>query len=432
MSRRTTLGPMSPSQINSRSTGLAGRVGVKEPKTAAKPTNGRLSLLPSALMSVDRRSSAYGKASGVKQDPRPLGDKNYFQACLRTVITYLSSNSYPHAVSPKTLTTPTAKDFANIVQFLFQRFDPTMKALGKIEDEVTLFFKRLNYPFQISKSALFAVGSPHSWPAVLAALTWLVELLNYEEKAEQAQPSNFDDKQRAERDFYGYVSASYRWAHGRLHGWGRVARVVARPFLRAAAGAAPPAPACPTRHRGHCAGKLVAQLQRALAAVAAASITLAPAAAARSMPLHAPTRGPNPPTSRPSRPCNHPPPWGRYFLAGDDHKCQAADEEMLSQFKQREVQVLEEVQRLKEVRRGGGGRGGRGRGGRVCCGRVSAAKFEEAPRGRCQGTRAACPRSSAEQLAGSCAGHRRALCGDSPHPHPAAPRAPAGQRSAAG
>jgi kinetochore protein NDC80 len=161
-------------------------------------------------MSVDRRSSAYGKTSGVKQDPRPLGDKNYFQSCLRTVITYLSANNYPHAISPKTLTTPTAKEFANIVQFLFQKFDPTLKALGKIEDEVPLFFKRLNYPFQISKSALFAVGSPHSWPAVLAALTWLVELLNYEDKADAAQPSNFDDKQRAEREFYSYVSTSYK------------------------------------------------------------------------------------------------------------------------------------------------------------------------------------------------------------------------------
>jgi hypothetical protein len=40
-------------------------------------------------------------------------------------------------------------------------------------------------PMQISKSALFAVGSPHSWPAVLAALTWLVELLNYNGKAEE-------------------------------------------------------------------------------------------------------------------------------------------------------------------------------------------------------------------------------------------------------
>ena len=145
---------------------------------------GRPSLAPGALL--DRRSSAFGKGAGLKSDPRPLGDKNFLNGCIRTVITYLSTHGYPFAVSPKVLTSPTGKDFTQIVQFLFQRFDPTMKAFGKVEDEVPLFFKRLNYPFQISKSALFAVGSPHSWPSVLAALTWLVELLNYEEKAEAA------------------------------------------------------------------------------------------------------------------------------------------------------------------------------------------------------------------------------------------------------
>lgn len=63
--------------------------------------------------------------------------------------------------------------------------DPNLVArnMGKIEDDVPVLYKRLRYPFGISKSALFAVGSPHTWPGLLAALTWLVELLNYEEKA---------------------------------------------------------------------------------------------------------------------------------------------------------------------------------------------------------------------------------------------------------
>lgn len=43
------------------------------------------------------------------------------------------------------------------------------------------------YPFQISKSNLTAVGSPHTWPSLLAALTWLVELLNYQERAEASR-----------------------------------------------------------------------------------------------------------------------------------------------------------------------------------------------------------------------------------------------------
>lgn len=54
---------------------------------------------------------------------------------------------------------------------------------GKIEDDVPAFFKRLRYPFQISKSSLFAVGSPHTWPTLLASLVWITELLSYVEKA---------------------------------------------------------------------------------------------------------------------------------------------------------------------------------------------------------------------------------------------------------
>lgn len=219
MSRRETLGNLSP---NGRAGGMAGRLlpGKEGPGGAAagparqmKP--GRPSLAPGAMLDP-RRSSAYAKGSGVKQDPRPLGDKNFLNACIRTVITYLSTHGYPFAVSPKVLTSPTGKDFTQIAQFLFQRFDPTLKAFGKVEDEVPLFFKRLNYPFQISKSALFAVGSPHSWPSVLAALTWLVELLNYEEKAEAAAadpagPGALDsERSRSERAFYDYVSGSYK------------------------------------------------------------------------------------------------------------------------------------------------------------------------------------------------------------------------------
>ena len=69
------------------------------------------------------------------------------------------------------------------MQFLFRKTDPNIKFVAKIEEEVPMLFKRVGYPFAISKSALSAVGSPHTWPALLAALAWLVELLVYEESA---------------------------------------------------------------------------------------------------------------------------------------------------------------------------------------------------------------------------------------------------------
>lgn len=67
--------------------------------------------------------------------------------------------------------------------------DPNVKFAAKWEDEVAVLFKRLGYQFPISKSALQAVGSPHTWPGLLAALAWVVELLNYEERAEASRQS---------------------------------------------------------------------------------------------------------------------------------------------------------------------------------------------------------------------------------------------------
>lgn len=33
-----------------------------------------------------------------------------------------------------------------------------------------------SYPFTISKNHMLNVGSPHSWPILLGALTWLIEV----------------------------------------------------------------------------------------------------------------------------------------------------------------------------------------------------------------------------------------------------------------
>ena len=62
--------------------------------------------------------------------------------------------------------------------------DPNVnpKNLAKPEDDVPAFYKRLRYPFQMTKSVFYALGSPNSWPGTLASLTWLTELLLYREK----------------------------------------------------------------------------------------------------------------------------------------------------------------------------------------------------------------------------------------------------------
>ena len=65
--------------------------------------------------------------------------------------------------------------FLLLLQFLVGHFDPKFKCGSKIEEEIPRLMRNLGYPFMISKSSLFTVGSPHTWPILLAALSWLRE-----------------------------------------------------------------------------------------------------------------------------------------------------------------------------------------------------------------------------------------------------------------
>jgi kinetochore protein NDC80 len=111
---------------------------------------------------------------------------------IRGLIAYLGSHGYDHPISAKVLTAPSVKDFKNLLEFLVGRIDPHFAFRGKLEDEVPGLMRRLGYPFTLSKSALKSVGSPHAWPTLLAALSWLVELLTYQEAVEVAEEAEME------------------------------------------------------------------------------------------------------------------------------------------------------------------------------------------------------------------------------------------------
>ena len=47
----------------------------------------------------------------------------------------------------------------------------------KFEVEVPRILKSLGYPFTLSKSAMFTIGSIYTWPTMLGVLQWLVDCL---------------------------------------------------------------------------------------------------------------------------------------------------------------------------------------------------------------------------------------------------------------
>lgn len=166
-------------------------------------------------MSISRRSGAYADKHA---DQRPLSDKAYMQQSIRKLILYLAQHNYDQPISPKVLTRPANKDYYNVLGFLLRKIDPTIsissssseKAKKDFSKRVPHIFKGLRYPFTVSKAALTFVGVPHTWPSLLGTLSWLVELLSYDEviAVEQARADNFEVQ--PEKLFFAYLGRTYK------------------------------------------------------------------------------------------------------------------------------------------------------------------------------------------------------------------------------
>jgi kinetochore protein NDC80 len=117
------------------------------------------------------------------KDPRPLVDKSYQQQCSKKLLDFLNDNGYSdqgYQISLKTLKMPSRKDFISIVTFMLRLVDPTFQdGSMKLEEEISMYFRSLGYPFPISKTSLAAAGATHTWPALLGALVWLMETLQH-------------------------------------------------------------------------------------------------------------------------------------------------------------------------------------------------------------------------------------------------------------
>lgn len=92
---------------------------------------------------------------------------------------------------------------------MFCQIDPSWRLPEKDpQEEVPALLKALGYPFAISKSAMLSAGAPHTWPMLLAALSWLRELLEYDEVAHAKKDEEAADS--AYQLFLQYVTRGYQ------------------------------------------------------------------------------------------------------------------------------------------------------------------------------------------------------------------------------
>ena len=121
---------------------------------------------------------------------------------------HLLKNNFDCIISSKILLKPAVKDFQNIIIFLFRQIDNNYEVAGRLEEDVTSFFKYVGYPCQISKSNILAVGSPHAWPSLLSTIMWIIELLDYNETSVQFKRQQICDND-SEKVFSNYLSNAY-------------------------------------------------------------------------------------------------------------------------------------------------------------------------------------------------------------------------------
>lgn len=230
--RRKTLATLRPSAANARPAGAenkrlsyapaskaslgggAGRASLGGRRSSVAGRRSSVAGRRSSVAAASRRSSVYGRGGKVK-DPRPIGDKPFHQENIKRLITFLSSHGYDSAISVKLLTSPTSQDFRRITHFLVTCLDERFQFGDKFEEEFRTLLKTLGYPVNISKSSLTAPGSPVTWPALLAALVWIIEVVEYSEAEAKEEEATSDLNLPEEKVFFYYLTSSYaEWLGG--------------------------------------------------------------------------------------------------------------------------------------------------------------------------------------------------------------------------
>lgn len=113
------------------------------------------------------------------KDTRPLTDKEYQKEETKKILDFLRENRYGNTSLTSKNFPLTSKEFVCVFNFLYHFLDAQFVnrlPSTKFEEEALRVLKGLNYPGNLTKSSFVTMGSLHSWPTVLGALSYLCNL----------------------------------------------------------------------------------------------------------------------------------------------------------------------------------------------------------------------------------------------------------------
>lgn len=148
------------------------------------------------IVIIYRRSSIYISSTSSEKissyrDPRETTKKEYQQHAIRIIYEYLIENLYDKQnFTIRVLQSPTSKDFRNIFIFLVQKIDTNfILSERQYEEEIRSILRLLGYPITVHRTTLQSIGSPHSLPALLGILEWLINMITLMSTTLDSDPS---------------------------------------------------------------------------------------------------------------------------------------------------------------------------------------------------------------------------------------------------
>ncbi|XP_015123851.1 kinetochore protein NDC80 homolog [Diachasma alloeum] len=133
------------------------------------------------------RASVLGTTKGTKKDTRPLNDKSYQNLMLSRIDNFFSDTQKSSMLNTTGSLKPVSlKIFVNASDFLLKLLEYKQELnLTNYMEELPKIAKKLHYPGVMAKSWLKTANTMHSFPHVLAWLSWLVEICEVKDFANQ-------------------------------------------------------------------------------------------------------------------------------------------------------------------------------------------------------------------------------------------------------
>jgi len=144
------------------------------------------------------------------QDTRNIKDKQVVAQSIESLCCFLQKHEV--SVNEEQLKNPSTKDVLFLFDWMMRCVDKNFEFSKEPGNDIVSMLKTLGYPHPPSKSVFASAIAPHNWPTLLAILTWLRELLEYDEIMKQdleQDPTQPFARKVDHGLFYNYVTRAY-------------------------------------------------------------------------------------------------------------------------------------------------------------------------------------------------------------------------------